>query len=108
MSDWIDLQLAHSLGRAKAPDELWDRLQGRAPRRRRPIAVRWAVPMAIAACVTVMLARPVQEGRFELVANQRADIAHRLAHEAAAQANGSAVIPIAVRSELACGTCHSL
>jgi len=59
MSDWIDLQLSHSLGPVSAPDELWERIDfpaASAPRRR-PAAVRWAIPAAVAACLVFLLAR---------------------------------------------------
>jgi len=63
MSDWIDLQLAHSLTPVPAPEDLWARIQAPPIRSRRPIAIRWAVPAAVAACVMVVLARPVHEDR---------------------------------------------
>lgn len=86
MSDWIDLQLAHSLAPAKAPAALWDRIDaalcppaGTAPSRRAsfpkqrviafpaatdapsraalPRALRWGVPCAVAAIVLLLLVR---------------------------------------------------
>src|SRR5690242_12318132 len=51
MADWLELELAHQLAPAKAPDELWDRVRnGRLPQpERKPV---WP----IAAIVTVMIA----------------------------------------------------
>jgi hypothetical protein len=57
MSDWIDLQLAHSLTRTKAPDELWSRIQSGALAPTQPRRVRWAFPVAVAACALLLLAR---------------------------------------------------
>src|SRR5438105_136634 len=84
MSDWIDLQLAHSLTPAHAPEELWARISGAAtPRQapRRPIAIRWAVPAAIAACVMILLVRPVREDRV-FASNDPVAVAKWMAHEA--------------------------
>jgi hypothetical protein len=80
MSDWIDLQLAHSLTPAQAPDELWARISSPVSPRR-PVAIRWAVPAAIAACVIVLLARPVRENRF-FASNDPVAVAKWMAHEA--------------------------
>jgi len=80
MSDWIDLQLAHSLTRVQAPDELWARINAPVVRRR-PIAIRWALPAAIAACVMVLLARPVREDRV-FTSSDPAAVAKWMAHEA--------------------------
>ena len=81
MSDWIDLQLAHSLTPVSAPDELWARIQAPVARQRRPVAIRWAVPAAIAACVMVLLARPVREDRT-FASSDPAAVAKRMAHKA--------------------------
>jgi hypothetical protein len=81
MSDWVDLQLAHSLTRVQAPDELWARIQAPVARQQRPVAIRWAVPVAIAACVVVLLARPVHEDRV-FASSDPAAVAKWMAHEA--------------------------
>src|SRR5436305_10235633 len=80
MSDWIDLQLAHSLTRVQAPDELWARMNGPVAPRRRHMAIRWAVPVAIAACGMIVLARPVREDRV-FAASDPAAVSKRMAHE---------------------------
>ena len=54
MSEWVDLQLAHQLAPVGAPDELWDRVQGR--RRRRQTVPRLALATAMAVLVVVALA----------------------------------------------------
>jgi hypothetical protein len=55
----MDLQLAHHLAPAKAPDELWLRVSGRKPAPHRAPHMRWLVPAAaIAACVAALLATP--------------------------------------------------
>src|SRR5438132_4193401 len=63
MSEWVDLQLAHHLAPAQAPDELWQRVmihQGAGKQAPRTSArMRWLVPAAAAAaCVAVLLATP--------------------------------------------------
>ena len=80
MSDWIDLQLAHSLTRVQAPDELWARISAPVVQRR-PVAIRWAVPVAIAACVMVLLARPVREDRV-FTSSDPVAVTKWMAHEA--------------------------
>jgi hypothetical protein len=80
MSDWIDLQLAHSLTSVQAPDELWSRIQAPAVRPRRPMAIRCAVPAAVAACVMVVLARPVHEDRVFASSDPTA-VAEFMAHK---------------------------
>jgi len=90
MSDWIDLQLAHSLGPVKAPEDLWSRIESAhtrsGPVRRNTASTmtlgRWAVPVAIAACVMVLLARPTREKQFELTSSDPARLQRWLAHEA--------------------------
>lgn len=55
MPDWLELELAHRLAPAKAPNDLWERVQTGGPRRpvRPPVRRRvWPV----AAIVTVMIA----------------------------------------------------
>jgi hypothetical protein len=83
MSDWIDLQLAHSLGPAKAPADLWDRIEAaQAPKRRAGMA-RWGVAAAAAAaCVVGLLAHSAQVSRTEFATNDPAAIERWLAHEA--------------------------
>jgi hypothetical protein len=84
MSDWIDLQLAHSLGPAKAPDQLWARIDAASSQPRRRFSLRWAaIPAAaIAACVMVLLARPTHDVRAEFASNDPVAIERWLAHEA--------------------------
>src|SRR5882724_11533594 len=82
MSDWIDLQLAHSLGRVKAPDELWARIQRRPVRRASHAILRWGTVAAVAAGVTVLLARPVRESQVEIATARPAVVQRSLAHEA--------------------------
>jgi hypothetical protein len=54
MPDWLELELAQSVAPVEAPDELWDRIQGRGYRPAPP--ARSARPVwAIAAIVTVMI-----------------------------------------------------
>ena len=91
MSEWIDLQLAHSLTPVNAPDELWARINAPVAQRKRPGAIRWAVPVAIAACVMVLLARPMdlsrmaagelRGGRLEFVSNDPVAVERWLAHQ---------------------------
>jgi hypothetical protein len=112
MSDWIDLQLAHSLTPSQAPDELWTRLQAASapqPRRHRS-PIRWAVPAALAAGVMVVLAQPVRQERFELVSAHPARIESWLAHQPRESGPfGPIQGPVSInRSEAACRNCHTL
>lgn len=112
MSDWIDLQLAHSLTPKSAPEELWARIQNAssAPRKRHS-PIRWAVPAAIAAGVMVVLAQPVHQERFELVAGNPAKVHGWLAHKSAGSGTSSVLNVQAIstgRSETACRYCHTL
>ena len=56
MSEWVDLQLSHQLAPVKAPDDLWERVQGRAPRRRRRSVPRLALATGAAVLAVVALA----------------------------------------------------
>ena len=47
MSEWVDLQLSHQLAAVKAPEELWERIQGPPVRRQK------AVPRLALAAVTI-------------------------------------------------------
>src|SRR5258706_13566299 len=112
MSDWIDLQLAHSLTRAPAPDELWARINPNCERqvngpvapRRRPIAIRWAVPVAIAACGMIVLARRVREDRV-FAASDPAAVSKRMAHEKRPVSKARTEV---AANTTACKHCHSL
>src|SRR4051794_39585252 len=105
MSDWIDLQLAHSLGPVKAPDDLWARIQAGRPRRTLHPAIRWGAVAALAASVTVLLARPVHKSRLELAAGPA--IRRSLAHEPVVRvADRGEAAPI--RQNAACRGCHTL
>ena len=103
MSDWIDLQLAHSLGPVKAPDDLWARIQAGRPRRTLHPAIRWGAVAALAASVTVLLARPVHESRLELAARPAIQRSHAAVVRVADR--GEAV---PVRQNAACRGCHTL
>ena len=63
MPDWLELELAHQLSPAAAPDALWERIQsGRPPRRH--VASRWPVAAILtlaAAAATFWLAAKGQE-----------------------------------------------
>jgi hypothetical protein len=116
MSDWIDLQLAHSLTPASAPDELWARIErARAPRKPERSPIRWAVPAAIAAAVMVVLAQPVRQERFKLVSANPPKVEHWLAHQPGESgplrpmpaARAQAVVSDG-RSDAACRYCHTL
>ena len=65
MSEWVDLQLAHQLAPVTAPDQLWDRVQGKRGKRRMP---RLALATAAAVLAVVALAysstRPREIPRF--------------------------------------------
>jgi len=110
MSDWTDLRLAHSLTPVQAPDELWTRIQ--APqsssrsRPHRPVAIRWAVPTAIAACVMVLLARPVREDRA-FASSDPAAVAKLVAHKPVVK---TAPVSLVIRSDSTptCRPCHTL
>lgn len=88
MSDWIDLQLAHSLAPVKAPDQLWARIEAAsaAAPARRAVAIRWAFPVAVAACALLLLARlaavELRTPRAEFASNDAVAVEHWLAHEA--------------------------
>jgi len=54
MSEWVDLQLSHQMASAKAPEELWERVQsGRRPRARRMVP---RIALATAAAVLALIA----------------------------------------------------
>jgi hypothetical protein len=91
MSEWIDLQLAHSLAPAKAPAALWGRIDAAlcpAPVRPAPRGIgafRWAVPCAVAAVVLLLLVRTTAielRGHAEFASNDPVAVEHWLAHEA--------------------------
>ena len=99
MSDWIDLQLAHSLTRVQAPDDLWDRIMAPPPVRR-PFAVRWAVPTGIAACVMALTAMP-HELYIERPDFSAPVVERKLAHEARPAASPIKSV------DVSCQACHS-
>src|SRR5215467_6025901 len=104
MSDWIDLQLAHSLTPTRAPEELWARIQGAQHQpRRRHSPIRWAVPAALAAGVMVVLAQPVRQEHFELTPGRPAKVERWLAHEP----RPTGAIAIQGR-DASCRQCHVL
>ena len=108
MSDWIDLQLAHSLTPTRAPEELWARIRGAKPEpRRRRSPVRWAVPAALAAGVMVVLAQPVRQEHFELTAGRPAKIERWLAHQPGESGPLRPVVAIQDRDG-SCRQCHVL
>jgi hypothetical protein len=86
MSDWIDLQLAHSLGPVKAPDQLWARIEDAAsvPVRRRSM-IRWALPAAIAACIMLLFSRPAHNAGPELAYTDPEAVGRWLGHESGVQ-----------------------
>jgi hypothetical protein len=56
MSEWVDLQLSHQMAPVKAPDQLWERVQGQ---RQRPARRRRLIPrlvLATAAAVVAVIA----------------------------------------------------
>ncbi|HTP35570.1 MAG TPA: hypothetical protein VMJ75_25505 [Candidatus Acidoferrales bacterium] len=53
MSEWVDLQLAHQLTAVKAPDELWERVQGRSRRRQGVPGLALATAAAVLAVVAM-------------------------------------------------------
>ena len=54
MSEWVDLQLSHQMAPVKAPDQLWVRVQGQRPARRRHVIPR--LVLATAAAVVAVIA----------------------------------------------------
>ena len=88
MSDWIDLQLAHSLTPLKAPDALWDHICAPLPKPapRRHEAFRWAAPCAVAACALLLLIRStsleLRPAHPQFVSNDPVAVQHWMAHEA--------------------------
>jgi hypothetical protein len=85
MSDWIDLQLAHSMGPVKAPDDLWARIDAASALPRRSNVSRWVIAAACAAGVMALFARPIYEARDvrpEFASSDPAAIQRWLAHEA--------------------------
>ncbi|HXK02915.1 MAG TPA: hypothetical protein VMS37_10960 [Verrucomicrobiae bacterium] len=68
MSEWIDLQLAHQLTAVKAPDELWERVQGR-PRRQGVPRLALATAAAVLAVVALAYSstRPREIPKFASV-----------------------------------------
>lgn len=92
MSDWMDLQLAHSLAPAKAPDALWARVNARidmpAPAAASPWIgmFRWAAPCAVAVAVLLLLVRAtaieLRPAHAEFVSNDPIAVERWLAHEA--------------------------
>ena len=91
MSDWTDLQLAHSLTPVKAPDSLWARVNAgngtgaTAERRRATGAFRWSVPCAVAAAVVLLASTTTMELRpphGAFVSNDPVAVEQWLAHEA--------------------------
>jgi hypothetical protein len=118
MSDWIDLQLAHSLNRVKAPEALWSRLQaaqaGVVETRPR---WRWAAPFAIAVCVLLMLlvvrasALELRGARTEFVSNDPVAMERWLAHHRGSVSRRGQAPAVRVKSEMAsarveCVACH--
>src|SRR5438270_3937496 len=104
MSDWIDLQLAHSLTPVPAPDELWTRINAPVVPQRRPFAIRYAVPTAIAACVMLLLARPVREDRV-FASSDPAAVARWTAHKPGA--SSPLRQPAEVKTASGCQPCHT-
>jgi hypothetical protein len=56
MSEWVDLQLSHQLASAKAPDELWARVQTGRPVHTRRMAPRLALATAAAVLAVIAVA----------------------------------------------------
>ncbi len=90
MSDWMDLQLAHSLAPVPAPAALWERVDAAlipaaVARPRRFPTLRWAVPCAAAAAVVLLLVRATAielRAHPTYASNDPVAVEHWLAHEA--------------------------
>src|SRR5689334_13844456 len=112
MSDWMDLQLAHSLTPAKAPDALWSRINGAA----QPARPRWqdsfrrGTLSTVAAAMLFLLVRAtaveLRPPHEDFVANTPVAAKKWLAHEPQVQRVRLEVS--SVRSESGCKTCHTL
>jgi hypothetical protein len=114
MSDWTDLQLAHSLAPEKAPDELWARVQGGAVAARPSRPFRWAFPVGVAACGLVLLARlaafELRTPRADFSPVETVAVERWAAHQAG---SGRAWAAEGMRSKdmaatTNCGYCHTL
>jgi len=122
MSDWVDLQLAHSLTPVQAPDALWARIHapaaGARPHWRE--SFRWLAPCTMAVAMLLLLIRTtaleLRPPHPEFIANDPAGIQHRLAHEATpvksafAETKSSldSTVIASTRNDAPCTTCHSL
>jgi len=68
MPEWLELELAHQLSPAAAPEDLWERIQGGRPPARRPLP-RWpiaAILTLMVAAATLWLAAKGQEPALSL------------------------------------------
>jgi hypothetical protein len=115
MSDWMDLQLAHSLTPVKAPDALWSRVSaaGGAPALSEPprwtAGFRRGVPCAAAAALLLLLVRAtvveLRPPHGEFVTNGPVTVERWLAHEKSASSVTGRGLTVVDGS---CSACHSL
>jgi hypothetical protein len=112
MSDWVDLQLAHSLTQVKAPDALWERVAtaGGAPAVSEPrwtAGFRRGVPCAAAAALLLLLVRAsaieLRPPHDDFVANGPVSIERALAHE-----RTSSPPNVTTVTDIGCAACHTL
>jgi hypothetical protein len=111
MSDWTDLQLAHSLAPIQAPEALWSRINSPAPvpQSRWREAFRMAAPCAAAAAFVLLLVRTsaleLRPPHPDFVANEPIAVERWLAHEAGPAHRPA---PAMEAAAAACKTCHTL
>jgi hypothetical protein len=115
MSDWTDLQLAHSITPVKAPDELWSRVSaaGGTPALSEPprwtAGFRRGVPCAAAAALLLLLVRAtvveLRPPHGEFVTNGPVAVERWLAHEKSAASFTDRGLTVSGGS---CVACHNL
>lgn len=117
MSDWMDLQLSHSLTPVKAPDDLWNRVSaaGGAPAISEPrwtVGFRRGVPCAAAAALLLLLVRAtvveLRPPHDQFVANDPVAVGRWLAHEKTSTSLTVSDKGATVVSDGSCNLCHSL
>jgi len=108
MADWLELELAHQLAPAKAPDELWERVQRgrlRQPERKPVWPIAAIVTMMIAAGAMWMAAKGEQPSldlerlaKLQLESVQPLDLASHDEGEIRAWAKRSADLEVRIAS----------